>query len=73
MALTATTKNQITALLAVLTDKGVQTSLRDAVGRTGQTNLTPLLADGFGNSLTPTQTTAVTTAIAAITTDLAAN
>ncbi len=73
MALTATSKNQINALLAVLTDRGVQTQLRDAVARTGQTNLSPLLADGYGNSLTAGQVSTVTTAIATLVADVAAN
>jgi hypothetical protein len=73
MALSATSKNQIAALIAVLADQTVQKDVRDAAGRLAQPNVLPLIGSGHGNHLTSTQATAVATALSTLAADVAAN
>ena len=73
MATSATTKSQIAALLALLTDPMVQTEIRDAAVRMNQPNVLPLLGQGHGGHISPVGKTTVTTAISTLAADVIAN
>jgi hypothetical protein len=73
MATSATTKSQIAALLALLTDPCVQTELRDAAVRMNQPNVLPLLAQGHGGHLSSGGKSTVATAISTLAADVIAN